>query len=171
VRVRLQWMRAAASYPQASQAAVVSISRIDDTHHPCRAAGFMQSDWSKAHFLSKQSVLLIERTRLGHLENQARGRPLGSLYYYTSTHLLSDAVDLKIVVVDDVFVVGHVEGRQVARCSGVAKRGGGSAKLRNSLSTCHKCQQTIVLLHCIGTRDEGPTHGTLYPQITRGSGA
>ena len=30
-----------------------------------------------------------------------------------------------------------VEGRQVARCRDVAKRGGGGATQRHSLSTCH----------------------------------
>ena len=34
-------------------------------------------------------------------------------------------------------VVGHVEGRQVARGSDVATSGGGGATQRHSLSTCH----------------------------------
>jgi hypothetical protein len=38
---------------------------------------------------------------------------------------LGDTVDVVIFVV--VLVVGHVEGRQVARCSDVATRSGGSA--------------------------------------------
>ena len=36
-----------------------------------------------------------------------------------------------------MLVVGHVEGRQVARCSDVATRGGGGATQRHSLSQCH----------------------------------
>ncbi len=49
--------------------------------------------------------------------------------------LLSDVVNRASVIV--VLVVGHVEGRQVARCSGVAMRGGKSATERNSLRTGH----------------------------------
>jgi hypothetical protein len=61
-----------------------------------------------------ERVSFNERTRRGHLQNQARGSRLDSLYYYSNTlPSLSDAVDMAIVVV--VFVAGHVEGRQVER--------------------------------------------------------
>jgi hypothetical protein len=43
------------------------------------------------------------------------------------------------------FVVGHIEGRQVARCRDVATRGGGSATYRHGLSTCHPDGAPIAL--------------------------
>jgi len=47
---------------------------------------------------------------------------------------LGDAVDMDDI---SVLIVGHVEGRQVARCRDVETRGGGGATYRQSLSTCH----------------------------------
>ncbi len=38
-----------------------------------------------------------------------------------------------------------VEGRQVARCRDVAKRGGGGATQRHSLSTCHPDYHLITV--------------------------
>ena len=50
-------------------------------------------------------------------------------------HVLVEAVDVADIPV--MIIVGHVEGRQVTRCSDVATRGGGGATQRHSLSTCH----------------------------------
>ncbi len=49
-------------------------------------------------------------------------------------HVLGEAVDVADIPV--MIVVGHVEGRQVARGSDVATRGSGGATQRHSLSTC-----------------------------------
>ena len=44
-----------------------------------------------------------------------------------------------------MLVVGHVEGRQVARCIDVATRGGGGATQRHGLSTCHPDGAPVLL--------------------------
>ena len=49
-------------------------------------------------------------------------------------HVLGETVDVADIPV--MIVVGHVEGRQVARGSDVATRGSGGATQRHSLSTC-----------------------------------
>jgi hypothetical protein len=43
-----------------------------------------------------------------------------------------DVADIPVMI-----IVGHVEGRQAARGSDVATRGGGGATQRHSLITCH----------------------------------
>jgi hypothetical protein len=48
-------------------------------------------------------------------------------------HVLGEAVDVADIPV--IIVVGHVEGRQVARGSDLATRGGGGATKCHSLST------------------------------------
>jgi hypothetical protein len=50
-------------------------------------------------------------------------------------HYLGEAVEVADIPV--ILVVGHVEGRRVARSSDVATRGGGGATQRHSLSTRH----------------------------------
>jgi len=57
---------------------------------------------------------------------------------------LGDAVDVADIAV--ILVVGHIEGRQVARCRDVATRGGGSATYRHSLSTCHPTGAPVLLV-------------------------
>ena len=58
-------------------------------------------------------------------------------------HYLGEAVDVADIPV--MLVVGHVEGRQVTRCSDVATRGGGGATQRHSLSTCHPDGAPVLL--------------------------
>jgi hypothetical protein len=48
-------------------------------------------------------------------------------------HYLGEAVD--VADIPAILVVGHVEGRWVARSSDVATRGGGGATQSHSLST------------------------------------
>jgi hypothetical protein len=44
-----------------------------------------------------------------------------------------------------MIIVGHVEGRRVARGSDVATRGGGGATQRHGLSTCHPDGVPVLL--------------------------
>jgi hypothetical protein len=63
-----------------------------------------------------------------------------SLFY---RHYLGEGVDVAGIPV--MLVVGHVDGRQVARCSDVATRGGGGATQSHSLSTCHPDGAPVLL--------------------------
>jgi hypothetical protein len=58
-------------------------------------------------------------------------------------HYLGEAVDVPDIPA--MLVVGHVEGRQVARGSDVATRGGGGATQSHSLSTCHPDGAPVLL--------------------------
>ena len=73
------------------------------------------------------------------MKNPARGSRLGLLYYVIISllylHYLGEAVNVADIPV--MLVVGHVEGRRVARSSDLATRGGGGATQNHSLSTCH----------------------------------
>jgi hypothetical protein len=51
-----------------------------------------------------------------------------------------DVADIPVMI-----VVGHVEGRQVARGSAVATRCGGGATQRHSLSTCQPDGAPVLL--------------------------
>ncbi len=59
-------------------------------------------------------------------------------YTYRLGHV--DVADIPVMT-----VVGHVEGRQVARGSDVATRGGGGATQRHSLSTCRPDGAPVLL--------------------------
>ena len=58
-------------------------------------------------------------------------------------HYLGEAVDE--VDIPFMLVVGHVEGRRVARSSDVATRSAGGATQRHSLSTCHPDGAPVLL--------------------------
>jgi hypothetical protein len=58
-------------------------------------------------------------------------------------HCLGEAVDVADIPVR--LVVGHAEGRQVARGRDVATRGGGVATQRHSLSTCQPDGAPVLL--------------------------
>jgi len=51
-----------------------------------------------------------------------------------------DVADIPVMI-----IVGHVEGRRVARGSDVATRGGGGATQRHSLSSCHPDGALVLL--------------------------
>jgi hypothetical protein len=58
-------------------------------------------------------------------------------------HYLGEAVDVADFPV--MLVIGHVEGRRVARSSDVATSGGGGATQSRSLSTCHPDGAPVML--------------------------
>ena len=58
-------------------------------------------------------------------------------------HVLGEAVDVADIPV--MIVVGHVEGRHVARGTDVATRGGGGSTQRHSLSTCQPDGAPVLL--------------------------
>jgi hypothetical protein len=79
----------------------------------------------------ERDFLLLIRSRHGPVKNPARRSRLGLLYYVIISllylHYLGEAVDVADILV--MLVVGHVEGRQVARGSNVATTGGGDAQV------------------------------------------
>jgi hypothetical protein len=62
---------------------------------------------------------------------------------YLCLHYLGEAVDAVDIPV--MLVVGHVEGRRVARSSDLATRGGEGATQNHSLSTCHPDGAPVLL--------------------------
>ena len=64
-------------------------------------------------------------------------------------HYLGEAVDVADIPV--MLVVGHVEGRRVARSSDVTTRGGGGGTQSHSLSTCHPDGAPVLLEENVAT--------------------